>query len=55
MTKNDITGDNLCSKPNSELYRNNYDAIFSKTFSKPKVKPEELEPEDETKETQQSN
>ncbi len=29
-TKNDITGDSLTSKPNSEAYRNNYDLIFSK-------------------------
>ena len=28
-SKNDITGDTLKSKATSELYRNNYDAIFS--------------------------
>lgn len=29
-SKNDITGDTLKSKATSELYRNNYDAIFSR-------------------------
>lgn len=29
-TKNDITGDSLISKVNSETYRNNYDLIFGK-------------------------
>ena len=29
-TKNDITGDSLISKTNSEAYRNNYDLIFGK-------------------------
>lgn len=28
--KNDITGDSLISKTNSESYRNNYDLIFGK-------------------------
>ena len=31
-TKNDVTGDLLKSKPASESYRNNYDAIFRKTI-----------------------
>ena len=30
MTKNDITGDKLISKSNSEAYRDNYDNIFKK-------------------------
>ena len=30
MTKNDITGDKLISKSNSDNYRDNYDAIFNK-------------------------
>jgi len=29
-TKNDITGDALISKTNTDAYRNNYDAIFGK-------------------------
>ena len=33
-TKNDITGDSLISKTNSEAYRNNYDAIFGKKGKK---------------------
>ena len=33
-TKNDITGDSLISKTNSEAYRNNYDAIFGKKGNK---------------------
>ncbi len=28
MTKNEITGDKLVSKKNSDAYRDNYDAIF---------------------------
>ena len=36
-TRNDITGDSLTSKPASEAYRNNYDAIFGKK----KVKEEQ--------------
>ena len=30
MSTNDITGDAIRSKTNSDLYRNNYDAIFNK-------------------------
>ena len=30
MTKNDITGDKLITKANTDNYRDNYDAIFSK-------------------------
>ena len=30
MTKNDITGDKLISKKNTDNYRDNYDAIFNK-------------------------
>ena len=33
-TRNDITGDELKSKTNSEAYRNNYDAIFGKKTRK---------------------
>jgi hypothetical protein len=29
-TKNDITGDSLISKKNSESYRNNFESIFKK-------------------------
>lgn len=29
-TKNDITGDALISKTNTDAYRNNYDRIFGK-------------------------
>lgn len=32
-TKNDITGDLIIAKPNSDDYRNNYDAIFKKPES----------------------
>lgn len=32
--RNDITGDELKSKTNSEAYRNNYDAIFGKKTRK---------------------
>lgn len=28
MSKNDITGDTIATKPVSDLYRDNYDAIF---------------------------
>lgn len=42
-TKNDITGDSLISKVNTETYRDNYDKIFNK---KPRIviedKPEVL-------------
>jgi len=34
MTKNDITGDKLISKSNSDNYRDNYDAIFNKPTEK---------------------
>tara|TARA_Y100000385_G_scaffold222527_1_gene232469 strand:- start:109 stop:684 length:576 start_codon:yes stop_codon:yes gene_type:complete len=34
MTKNDITGDKLISKKNTDNYRDNYDAIFSKQDEK---------------------
>lgn len=30
MSKNDITGDSLVSKPSTEAYRNNFDSIFGK-------------------------
>ena len=30
VSKNDITGDSLQTKVSSEIYRNNYDAIFRK-------------------------
>ena len=30
MTKNDITGDKIQTRNNSDAYRDNYDAIFSK-------------------------
>ena len=30
MSKNDVTGDELRSKPNSDKYRSNYDSIFGK-------------------------
>lgn len=31
MSKNDITGDTLATKPASDLYKENYDKIFGKT------------------------
>lgn len=31
MSKNDITGDNITTKPATEEYRENYDKIFKKT------------------------
>ena len=34
MTKNEITGDKLISKKNSDAYRDNYDAIFNKKAEK---------------------
>jgi hypothetical protein len=34
MTKNDITGDKLISKKNTDNYRDNYDAIFTKKDEK---------------------
>ena len=35
MTKNEITGDKLISKKNSDAYRDNYDAIFkNRNFDK---------------------
>lgn len=38
VTKNDITGDRLVSKAQTEDYRNNYDLIFKK---KPKTQEEQ--------------
>ena len=34
MTKNEITGDKLISKKNSDAYRDNYDQIFNKKVDK---------------------
>jgi hypothetical protein len=34
-SRNDITGDSLTSKPSSDAYRNNFDAIFRKKPTKP--------------------
>ena len=36
--KNEITGDTLITKPQSDLYRDNWDKIFGKT----KAEPEEI-------------
>lgn len=36
-TKNDVTGDQIKSKPASDLYRQNYDSIFGE---KPIKQPE---------------
>lgn len=36
-SKNDITGDNIKSKTNNDLYRNGWDRIFGKENNKPKV------------------
>lgn len=33
MSTNDITGDPLISKPSTDVYRSNYDAIFGKNHS----------------------
>ena len=48
-THNDITGDALISKTNTDAYRNNYDLIFGKK-DKPKAedvkKPEEPKADD---------
>lgn len=30
MSRNDITGDRIASRPASKLFRDNYDAIFGK-------------------------
>lgn len=45
--KNDVTGDAIKSKVNSEEYRNNWDAIFGK-----KEKTEEPSSKEETKNDQ---
>lgn len=45
-TRNDVTGDEIKSRGNSEQYKNNWDAIFGK-------KTEEPETEDTTVETEQ--
>ena len=42
MTKNDITGDKLVSKKNSDAYRDNYDAIFNKSEPKVEEKDDEI-------------
>ena len=42
MTKNDITGDKLVSKKNSDAYRDNYDAIFNKSEVKTEEKDDEV-------------
>lgn len=42
MTKNDITGDKLVSKKNSDAYRDNYDAIFKKSEPKVEEKDDEI-------------
>jgi hypothetical protein len=34
-SKNDVTGDSLRTKPTSESYANNYDAIFRKPKETP--------------------
>lgn len=41
-TRNDVTGQEIKSRGNSEEYKNNWDAIFAKK------KPEEPEAEDAT-------
>lgn len=48
-TTNDITGDALISKVNSDAYRNNYDLIFSKK------KTEEKKEEDESSSSNTDN
>lgn len=42
VSRNDITGDAIKSKPANENYRNNFDAIFNK--------PKKKEPSDNKKE-----
>jgi len=42
MTKNEITGDKLISKKNSDAYRDNYDAIFNKSEPKVEEKDDEI-------------
>lgn len=39
-TKNDVTGDTISSKSNSDAYRDGYDAIFGKK-SRPSLNSEE--------------
>ena len=39
--KNNITGDSLVSKPNTDAYRNNWDRIFGKNKTEPVVIPDE--------------
>lgn len=46
-TRNDVTGQEIKSRGNSEDYKNNWDAIFSKK------KPEEPAVEDAPTETEQ--
>ena len=48
MTKNEITGDNLKTKPASTLYREGWDAIFGK--AKEPVRQGWVEVEDEAAE-----
>lgn len=43
--KNDVTGDAIKSKVNSEEYRNNWDAIFGKKKEEP-IKQEEKKNDD---------
>jgi len=35
-TKNDVTGDSMVSKETTDVYRNNWDAIFGKPKGPPK-------------------
>lgn len=41
MTKNDVTGDSIKTKKNSDKYRENWDKIFGKNKSKKTTKEEE--------------
>ena len=41
-TKNDVTGDLLKSKTNTQKYRDNWDLIFNKNKDVKKEKPKEV-------------
>lgn len=51
-TYNEITGDALQSKVNSEAYRNNFDAIFGKKEKKPAPQTQEQVSTDNSEESE---
>jgi hypothetical protein len=42
MSRNDITGDNIISKPITKDYENNYEAIFGKSPKREQYIPDDV-------------